>query len=401
MTDVNHDGQTVEGLRQYPKSVLERGYGVVGKYVMQDRELHVIAKAIYSYVCTFGNTAFPGRDRICYDLQINKGTYAKYIKQLVDYGYITVVQKRGENQTFCRNIYEVNLDPQRVLERRAQEVARSEELAPKETADPSVSYAAVYGETVHGETPEKSPCPISPYTVKPDTNNTSVNITRFVVALNYQDDKKTTTSETTTSEWNKSEEGYVCIHSEEEEPSGKEITRQKDPDTIREETGAVPGEVIVSFPGGQSFSAENPAAESELIAVLGEFGIQPNTAKGFMRQYGFVTILEKCRYLRRLVGEGKGKNPGGWLRRALEQGYVDGKGIAEEIAAKERKRRQEVIAAQKARFDMELKAEWEEDFGKEGMPEVCNGLHGHAAFEAFRLHLINLRNGGTAKTEGG
>ena len=34
-----------EHIRQYPKSILDRGYGMVGKYVMQDRDLHVIAKA--------------------------------------------------------------------------------------------------------------------------------------------------------------------------------------------------------------------------------------------------------------------------------------------------------------------------------------------------------------------
>ena len=82
---------------------------MVGKYVMQDRELHVIAKAIYSYVCTFGNGAFPGRDKICYDLQINKNTYAKYMKQLVDYGYITgsilihsVFWNCGQKKLSCR-----------------------------------------------------------------------------------------------------------------------------------------------------------------------------------------------------------------------------------------------------------------------------------------------------------
>jgi len=31
-----------ERIRQYPESILDRGYGMVGKYVMQDRELHVI-----------------------------------------------------------------------------------------------------------------------------------------------------------------------------------------------------------------------------------------------------------------------------------------------------------------------------------------------------------------------
>ena len=119
-----------EHIRQYPKSILDRGYGMVGKYVMQDRELHVIAKAIYSYVCTFGNCAFPGRDKICYDLQINKNTYAKYMKQLVDYGYITVIQSRSGNQKFFRNTYEINLDPQRVLELRAEKVELPEESAP-------------------------------------------------------------------------------------------------------------------------------------------------------------------------------------------------------------------------------------------------------------------------------
>jgi len=46
------------------------------------------------------------------------------MKQLVDYGYITIVQTRGEHQTFCRNVYEVNLNPQRVLELRAEEAKK-------------------------------------------------------------------------------------------------------------------------------------------------------------------------------------------------------------------------------------------------------------------------------------
>ena len=135
-----------EHIRQYPKSILARGYGMVGKYVMQDRELHVIAKAIYSYVCTFGNGAFPGRDKICYDLQINKNTYAKYMKQLVDYGYITVIQSRSGNQKFFRNTYEINLDPQRVLELRAEKVELPEESAPDRSIEETVSHEIGHGE---------------------------------------------------------------------------------------------------------------------------------------------------------------------------------------------------------------------------------------------------------------
>lgn len=158
-----------EHIRQYPKSILDRGYGMVGKYVMQDRELHVIAKAIYSYVCTFGNGAFPGRDKICYDLQINKNTYAKYMKQLVDYGYITVIQSRSGNQKFFRNTYEINLDPQRVLELRAEKVELPEESAPDRSIEETVSH-----EIGHGEKIAESTRPISWDTVKADTNNTSV-----------------------------------------------------------------------------------------------------------------------------------------------------------------------------------------------------------------------------------
>ena len=245
-----------EHIRQYPKSILDRGYGMVGKYVMQDRELHVIAKAIYSYVCTFGNGAFPGRDKICYDLQINKNTYAKYMKQLVDYGYITVIQSRSGNQKFFRNTYEINLDPQRVLELRAEKIEQPEEITPDRSIEETVSH-----EIGHGEKTAESSRPISWDTVKADT--------------------------------------------------------------------------------------------------IGEFGITENTARGFLREYGCITIWEKCRYLRRLVVEGKVKNPGGWLRRALEQDYVDGKGVAEEIAAKEKRRRQEAIAAQKARIEAMIAAEKE------------------------------------------
>lgn len=208
-----------EHIRQYPKSILDRGYGMVGKYVMQDRELHVIAKAIYSYVCTFGNGAFPGRDKICYDLQINKNTYAKYMKQLVDYGYITVIQSRSGNQKFFRNTYEINLDPQRVLELRAEKVELPEESAPDRSIEETVSH-----EIGHGEKTAESTRPISWDTVKADTNNTSVNTTNGVVVLNHHDNK--TTTSTTTSNSSKAEEEDISIHSREEEPSERRDTSE-------------------------------------------------------------------------------------------------------------------------------------------------------------------------------
>jgi len=372
-----------EHIRQYPKSILDRGYGMVGKYVMQDRELHVIAKAIYSYVCTFGNGAFPGRDKICYDLQVNKNTYTKYMKQLVDYGYITVIQSRSGNQKFSRNTYEINLDPQRVLELRAEKVEQPEESAPDRSIEETMSH-----EIGHGEKTAESSHPTSWDTVKADTNNTSVNTTNGVVVLNHYDNK--TTTSTTTSNSSKAEEGGASIQPREEEPSERETTRQRVLDVIREEMGAAPEESIVSFPGRQNSSArlfdgERSVAEDEVITVLGEFGIAENTARGFLREYGCITILDKCRYLRRLVVEGKVKNPGGWLRRALEQDYVDGKGVAEEIAAKEKRRRQEAIAAQKERIEAMIAAE-KEAYEPVTVPG-CEGLHGTDLVQAWKQRV--------------
>ena len=144
-------------IEQYPSSVLEKGYGVVGKYVMQDRRLNPIAKALYAYICTFGNIAFPGRDKICYDLQINKNTYSKYMRQLVDLGYITVRQKRGAGNSFQRNVYVINLDPAKVMRENAEvkepketdefkKTPESENLEEKEEVSEAVSQEIGHGE---------------------------------------------------------------------------------------------------------------------------------------------------------------------------------------------------------------------------------------------------------------
>ena len=309
-----HKLEIEEQIRQYPESILEHGYGMVGKYVMQDRALNVIAKAIYSYVCTFGNGAFPGRDKICYDLQINKSTYAKYIKQLVDYGYITIVQTRGEHQTFCRNVYEVNLNPQRVLELRAQEAKK----AAASQAD-TVYDLTVYGETIQGETLEKSPCPISPYTVKPDTNNTSINITRSVVAPFDKNNKKTTTS-TTIRQVDKSEEVSANIHSKRESC----LERQRDM-----QSGSLDGQTIRS---PVEESARN--ASEAVLRMIGEFGVTEYVARDFLAQYGESAVLDQCERLRRLVAEGKVNPPADGFAVHWKTGMLTGKKLQQRSLTK-------------------------------------------------------------------
>lgn len=89
----------------YKGTVLEKGYGSIGKMVMQDRRLHVIAKAIYCYLATYGERSFPSRERIIKDLGINKDTYTKYLRQLKEFGYISVEQKESEKNKFGHNVF--------------------------------------------------------------------------------------------------------------------------------------------------------------------------------------------------------------------------------------------------------------------------------------------------------
>lgn len=86
-----------------------KGYGTIAKLAMQDRNLDITAKAIYAYFNSFtgaGNCCFPTRDKICYDLKISNDTLSKYLKQLVENGYITVEQVK-EKGRFSHNIYTI------------------------------------------------------------------------------------------------------------------------------------------------------------------------------------------------------------------------------------------------------------------------------------------------------
>lgn len=84
-----------------------KGYGTIPKLVMQDRNLSIGAKGLYSYFCSYtggGDTCFPSRKKVCFDLCISIDTFGKYLKQLVENGYIKVEQIK-ENGRFSHNVY--------------------------------------------------------------------------------------------------------------------------------------------------------------------------------------------------------------------------------------------------------------------------------------------------------
>lgn len=87
-----------------------KGYGTIAKLAMQDRNLDITAKAVYAYFNSFsgaGDNCFPTRAKICYDLKISNDTLGKYLRQLVENGYITVMQVK-EKGRFSHNVYTIN-----------------------------------------------------------------------------------------------------------------------------------------------------------------------------------------------------------------------------------------------------------------------------------------------------
>lgn len=84
-----------------------QGYGTIPKLVMQDRSLSIGAKAVYAYFCSYtgtGDSCFPSREKICYDLDLNKDTYTKYRNELSERGYIKIEQIK-DGVKFSHNIY--------------------------------------------------------------------------------------------------------------------------------------------------------------------------------------------------------------------------------------------------------------------------------------------------------
>ena len=310
-------------IEQYPSSVLEKGYGVVGKYVMQDRRLNPIAKALYAYICTFGNIAFPGRDKICYDLQINKNTYSKYMRQLVDRGYITVRQKRGAGNSFQRNVYVINLDPAKVMRENAEvkepketdefkKTPESENLEEKEEVSEAVSQEIGHGENqgsvrvLFGGTPSRG---------TPSNRTLNNTTTTIIQELN----KTTTTPE--------------CL------------------------SGLENDVVVLNEEGARK------ACKEKAFSICEEFGIQEATVQRFIKDFGETFVCEQAELMKQTAKRTGLRNPAGWLRMALEKEFVDSEKAfrqAQEHKKEEARKRNEARVEQALR-EMEIEATEQQD----------------------------------------
>ncbi|MGB3161578.1 MAG: DnaD domain protein [Carnobacterium sp.] len=92
------------------EGILSKGYGVIPKLVMKDKDLTIEAKAIYAYISSYagnGTEAFPSIELICSDLDIGENRFHKHKKSLISKGYIEVRRERDGKGVWGKNVYTI------------------------------------------------------------------------------------------------------------------------------------------------------------------------------------------------------------------------------------------------------------------------------------------------------
>ena len=94
------------------KRDLSGGYGIITKQAMKHRNISIVAKAIYAYLCAYAvvdDECYPSVKKIMYDLNIKSSDrFYKHMKQLIDN---ELVEKHlchdKKSKQFSSNIYRV------------------------------------------------------------------------------------------------------------------------------------------------------------------------------------------------------------------------------------------------------------------------------------------------------
>ena len=290
------DEKKDDRLKAYEGSVLDQGYGVVGKRVMRDRTIKIGAKGLYCYLCVYGHNVFPKRDTICRDLNISRDTYNSYLKELIDRGYVSVRQQRGEGNRFSSNLYTINIkipavselvnDPQR-------------KISATEESDPQEPW-------------QEKPCTEKSATEKPCTDNSATEEeTRVSVAegvMGSQEGANTTNSNNTSLKQYKN-------------------TTTADIDKVNIKNGGFSsaGEILnVTMTHVQEAKQTAVVVDDEIKALMvqGEsIQVDRKTVLFFVKRYGKEAVKTQLDNLGYAVKRGQVDNPGGWLNAALKNGY--------------------------------------------------------------------------------
>ena len=95
---------------------MAKGFGIICKFPMRDRDLNLAAKGIYALLCCYArddSSAYPSRATIMETLGIGKEKYYSGLNQLIDQGYISVESSVGEKGRFSHNIYTIISNPKK------------------------------------------------------------------------------------------------------------------------------------------------------------------------------------------------------------------------------------------------------------------------------------------------
>ena len=104
------------------EGILSKGFGHIAKFVSTDIDLTIEALAIYGYFSSFaggGDSAFPSRKKILYDLKIGKESYYKHYNLLLKEGYIETEQEKYYHEekkkwVLGNNIYTLISNPKKL-----------------------------------------------------------------------------------------------------------------------------------------------------------------------------------------------------------------------------------------------------------------------------------------------
>ena len=95
-------------------SILEKGYGLISRDIMRDKNISLGAKSIYCYLNSFAGSkgiCYPSLELIRNEMGLSKNTLNKYMKELKQSGLIKVFRLQNEdNNLLSNNIYEIAMN---------------------------------------------------------------------------------------------------------------------------------------------------------------------------------------------------------------------------------------------------------------------------------------------------
>lgn len=181
------------------EDIFAHGFGLVPRTIMEDQDLSVEAKVIYAYLSCFAGASGncnPAVKTQIITLKMNKDTYRKHRKQLIDRGYVTISQEReGVCEKFARNRYSLEHYPKiRTAEQAGASTSQSKDTPVPSASDApssaSVSDANKTDVPVPGPENNENIGGDSWGTVNRDTKKTSVENTNNILKTSSCEDEE-------------------------------------------------------------------------------------------------------------------------------------------------------------------------------------------------------------------